>query len=492
MDAVLLLIQAVLIFGVAFIYANLGLGGGLLFVPILLSTGVPDKDLAVPISLTLTIMTATSSVINHHRRGLVDFRLGGVLLTGALIGAVVGTVFTLKVLNQETFEAFFAAVLIVFGLYMVRDWVKNARSVDEDDDSALTPPRVGGTLAASPEPKRWDGPPGRVSLVRLVPPARRRRRRDVDLDSVVRVRARRIAPHGRHHRGRHEPRVGPRLHLMGVALRSHRAPQGLPPDRFPRQRARPLCDGPLWDDVPVLPRESPRGFLGRGERPRRDGPPHGDLEADGMARAARPGESDRSDRVGRGIGHGGRLARHRTGTAQRGAVVDARALRDRRRARAPVRSPRSGLDSGTGGPRGSPGRSPHRRQCPHRARSISADPDPSLHQPARLAKEGATSARAPHVSRLRLPLVRRIHRVLWVLPDFLEGVVRTRKSRDLRGLHREPGDLDRRVSSRRPLGLGPRGSIDAVVCGRGPIDAVPVVPARRDRGGAVRRTSWPR
>ncbi|HVG36966.1 MAG TPA: TSUP family transporter, partial [Thermoplasmata archaeon] len=101
MDAVLLLIQAVLIFGVAFIYANLGLGGGLLFVPILLSTGVPDKDLAVPISLTLTIATATSSVINHHRRGLVDFRLGGVLLTGALIGAVVGTVFTLKVLNQE-------------------------------------------------------------------------------------------------------------------------------------------------------------------------------------------------------------------------------------------------------------------------------------------------------------------------------------------------------------------------------------------------------
>src|SRR6059036_3085129 len=92
MDALLLLIQAVLIFGVAFIYSNLGLGGGLLFVPILLSTGVPNKDLAVPISLTLTIATATSSVINHHRRGLVDFRLGGVLLAGALLGAVVKTV----------------------------------------------------------------------------------------------------------------------------------------------------------------------------------------------------------------------------------------------------------------------------------------------------------------------------------------------------------------------------------------------------------------
>src|SRR6058998_1154715 len=149
MDALLLLIQAVLIFGVAFIYSNLGLGGGLLFVPMLLSTGVPDKDLAVPISLTLTIATATSSVINHHRHGLVDFRLGGVLLAGALLGAVVGTVFTLKVLNQRTFEEFFAAVLIVFGIYMVRDWMKNARSVDEDDDSAMTPPRVAATAAAT-------------------------------------------------------------------------------------------------------------------------------------------------------------------------------------------------------------------------------------------------------------------------------------------------------------------------------------------------------
>jgi len=60
-DVLVLLLQVVLIFVVAFIYSNLGLGGGLLFVPILLSTGVPSKDLAVPISLTLTMATAASS-----------------------------------------------------------------------------------------------------------------------------------------------------------------------------------------------------------------------------------------------------------------------------------------------------------------------------------------------------------------------------------------------------------------------------------------------
>jgi hypothetical protein len=148
-DFFLLAIQAILIFGVAFVYANLGLGGGLLFVPILLSTGVPESDVAVPISLTLTIATATSSVINHHRRGLVDFRLGGMLVAGALVGALIGTYFTLVVLDERSFKAFFTGVLLLFGAYMVRDWLRNARSIDVDDDTKLTQPRVVGTAAAT-------------------------------------------------------------------------------------------------------------------------------------------------------------------------------------------------------------------------------------------------------------------------------------------------------------------------------------------------------
>jgi uncharacterized membrane protein YfcA len=148
-DVLALLVQAVLIFAVAFIYSNLGLGGGLLFVPILLSTGVPSKDLAVPISLTFTIATAASSVINHHRRGLVDFRLGKTLVAGALLGAIIGTFFTLKVLNEVTFKAFFAGVLFLFGGFMVRDWVKNTRSADEDDEASMTRPRVVATSAAT-------------------------------------------------------------------------------------------------------------------------------------------------------------------------------------------------------------------------------------------------------------------------------------------------------------------------------------------------------
>jgi len=148
-DPFLLTLQALLIFGVAFIYSNLGLGGGLLFVPILLSTSVPSSDIAVPISLTLTIATAASSVINHYRLGLVDFRLGGVLVAGAMVGALVGTFFTLKVLDEYTFKAFFVTVLLAFGVYMVRDWIRNTRSVDEDNGALMTRPRVVATAAAT-------------------------------------------------------------------------------------------------------------------------------------------------------------------------------------------------------------------------------------------------------------------------------------------------------------------------------------------------------
>lgn len=149
MDPLTLTVQALLVFGVAFIYANLGLGGGLLFVPILLSTGVTQSDVAVPVSLTFTIATAASSVINHRRKGFVNFRLGGILVLGALVGAIIGTYFTLFILDDTAFRVFFTGVLLLFGAYMLLDWWRNARSVDDNDDSKMTRGRVGAVSTAT-------------------------------------------------------------------------------------------------------------------------------------------------------------------------------------------------------------------------------------------------------------------------------------------------------------------------------------------------------
>ena len=145
LDPITVVLQVFLMFGVAFLYSNLGLGGGLLFVPILLATGVSDPILAAPISLTLTTMTAASSVINHRRKGFVDFRLGRTLVIGTLIGAALGAYAHIGFIDKASFKVIFAIILVAFGALMVRDWLKNARPVDEDDDSKVNPKRVAGT-----------------------------------------------------------------------------------------------------------------------------------------------------------------------------------------------------------------------------------------------------------------------------------------------------------------------------------------------------------
>jgi len=147
LDPVTLLLQILLMFGVAFMYSNLGLGGGLLFVPILLATGVSDPILAAPISLALTTMTAASSVINHRRKGFVDFRIGRTLVIGTLFGAVLGTYAHIGFVGKDAFKIIFIIILVTFGTLMVRDWVRDARPVDENDDSKMTPKRVGETTA---------------------------------------------------------------------------------------------------------------------------------------------------------------------------------------------------------------------------------------------------------------------------------------------------------------------------------------------------------
>lgn len=148
LDPLTLALQVLLMFAVAFIYSNLGLGGGLLFVPILFSTGVTDSRVAAPISLTLTVMTALASTINHRRKGYVDARLGLRLVAGPLAGAVAGALFHIAVLSDDAFKLLFTAILVVFAGFMVRDWIRTPRSVEADDDTKLTARRISGTGAA--------------------------------------------------------------------------------------------------------------------------------------------------------------------------------------------------------------------------------------------------------------------------------------------------------------------------------------------------------
>ena len=66
-----------------------GVGGGFLITPLLMFMGIPPA-VAVASSANQIIAASASGFLTHWRRSNVDFRMGGVLLFGGLIGSAIG------------------------------------------------------------------------------------------------------------------------------------------------------------------------------------------------------------------------------------------------------------------------------------------------------------------------------------------------------------------------------------------------------------------
>ncbi|MEM6823607.1 MAG: sulfite exporter TauE/SafE family protein [Pseudomonadota bacterium] len=66
-----------------------GVGGGFLMTPLLFFIGIPPA-VAVATEANQIVASSFSGVLAHVRRRTVDFRMGGVLLVGGLIGAALG------------------------------------------------------------------------------------------------------------------------------------------------------------------------------------------------------------------------------------------------------------------------------------------------------------------------------------------------------------------------------------------------------------------
>ncbi|MGD9962680.1 MAG: sulfite exporter TauE/SafE family protein [Thermoplasmata archaeon] len=115
------LIVAVLAGAVAFFYSNLGLGGGQLYVPImdLFFLSLAMREI-VPLSLCFAFVTMLSATYTHSRKGLVHFKLGGLLAAGGLVGVVAGVLFTTTV-SEWVVKLGFAALLVTAATKMMYD-----------------------------------------------------------------------------------------------------------------------------------------------------------------------------------------------------------------------------------------------------------------------------------------------------------------------------------------------------------------------------------
>lgn len=84
--------------GVGFLSGMFGVGGGFLMTPLLIFAGVPPA-VAVATEANQIVASAAAGVPAHWRRGAVDFKMGGVLLSGGVVGSAIG-VWIFRVLRE--------------------------------------------------------------------------------------------------------------------------------------------------------------------------------------------------------------------------------------------------------------------------------------------------------------------------------------------------------------------------------------------------------
>jgi hypothetical protein len=140
----------------------LGLGGGLLIVPLLtLGFGLPLRE-AVGVSLVCVIVTSSASAGVYLQRRQANLRLGIVLELFTGVGAVVGGAIAFLI-DERLLAGIFAALLLYVAVTMVRAARKPASpptpdeatpGIDEadlPDEDAITVDTDAGTLGLRPE-----------------------------------------------------------------------------------------------------------------------------------------------------------------------------------------------------------------------------------------------------------------------------------------------------------------------------------------------------
>ncbi len=130
--------------GAGFVAGLVGVGGGVIFTPVLFAVygvlGVPEAartPLTVGTGLFCTGLAAGASAVHHVRRGAVRPRMavGVGLASAGAVGLVSGLVVTRPWYDSGLFQLLFAAVLLVVVVRMVRGPAADSPRAEDSDDS---------------------------------------------------------------------------------------------------------------------------------------------------------------------------------------------------------------------------------------------------------------------------------------------------------------------------------------------------------------------
>ena len=107
----LYIIVSLIILASSFLFSMLGLGGALIYVPVLKWAGFPVKEVAIPLALLLNGLTTVIALIAYFKNKLVDVKGGLAMTISAFLFAPVGAIVSDKLPVDFLLILFSIAVL---------------------------------------------------------------------------------------------------------------------------------------------------------------------------------------------------------------------------------------------------------------------------------------------------------------------------------------------------------------------------------------------
>lgn len=96
----------------------LGLGGGVVLVPIMASIWRVEQHIASATSLAVVIPTGIVGSIMYQQQGNLDIILAAKIIVGSIVGAYLGSTVACR-LPEPTLRKLFGGLLIIVGMRMV-------------------------------------------------------------------------------------------------------------------------------------------------------------------------------------------------------------------------------------------------------------------------------------------------------------------------------------------------------------------------------------
>lgn len=155
-DLSLVAVAALVLLGLVagWLGAIIGIGGGIVIVPILVLAFGFDIRVAVATSLVAVVATSTAAGSAYVGRGLANMRLGMTLEVATTIGGIIGGMVAVLI-SPSVLSGLFAALMVLTALAVGRGQSEHGIAEPEDPAGVMT---IRPAFEPGSEPKGWEEP----------------------------------------------------------------------------------------------------------------------------------------------------------------------------------------------------------------------------------------------------------------------------------------------------------------------------------------------